>query len=101
MNQSELISIVADETDFNKVEVAHVVAAVISAITHELAMGGDVRLTGFGSFKIAESQARTGRNPSSGEKIKIAASMHARFKEAVALKEALNPVRLTGAKRRA
>jgi DNA-binding protein HU-beta len=100
MNQSELVTIVTDDTNLNRVDVAHVVESTLSAISHELAVGGDVRLLGFGSFTAAVSPARDGHNPKTGAKLKIAARVRARFKEGKGLKETLNPVRLTGARRR-
>ena len=97
MTQSELITLVADDTNLSRLEVAHAVESMFSAITHELADGGEVKLPGFGRFTAAVSPARDGRNPKTGEKIKIAARRQARFKQSRALKEMLNPVRLTGA----
>jgi DNA-binding protein HU-beta len=102
MNQSELVTIVADDTNLNRVEAALAVESMLSAIAHELAVGGDVRLMRFGRFTVALSPTREGRNPYTGEKIKIAAKRRPRFTAAKALKETINkPVRLTGARRRA
>ena len=102
MNQSELSSAVAEYTNLNKVEAAHAVEAMLSAIALELAIGGEVKLHGFGHFTAAVSPARNGRHPNTGAKIEFPARVRARFKEGKGLKETLNkPMRLTGALRRA
>ena len=98
MTQSELITLVADDTNLQRDSRSRTRSrSMFSAITHELADGGEVKLPGFGRFTAAVSPARDGRNPKTGEKIKIAARRQARFKQSRALKEMLNPVRLTGA----
>jgi DNA-binding protein HU-beta len=89
MNRKELIDAVAAKTEMKKVDVERVIEGTISAITEELANGGSVALTGFGTFATSERGERTGRNPSTGAEMKIAASRVAKFKVGSALKSAV------------
>jgi len=89
MNRKELIDAVAAKTEMKKVDVERVIEGTISAITEELANGGSVALTGFGTFATSERSERTGRNPSTGAEMKIAASRVAKFKVGSALKSAV------------
>ncbi len=75
--------------------------AMIAAIVERLCYGEEVRLKGLGIIKVEQHPARAGRNPQTGAPIQIAARRRAKFTAAKALQEALNPVRLTGAKRTA
>lgn len=63
MNKSDLISTVAGHTGMPQRDVAKSLDGIVSAITAALKQGGDVRLTGFGTFTVAERAASTGRNP--------------------------------------
>jgi DNA-binding protein HU-beta len=102
MNRTELIDIIAsDVAGMTKADAGRALESIERAITNELAIGGEVRLVGFGTFAVTTRPAREGRNPATGEKIKIAEQRRARFKMGTWLKDALNPVRLTGARRRA
>ncbi len=65
------------------------VEAVFDAITKTMARGEDVAITGFGTFRVAKRAAREGRNPKTGEKIQIAASVKPKFRAGKALKEAV------------
>lgn len=65
------------------------VEAVFAAITKSLARGEEVTVTGFGTFRTAKAAARTGRNPKTGEKLQIPASVRPKFKAGKALKEAV------------
>jgi DNA-binding protein HU-beta len=65
------------------------VEAVFDAITKTLARGEDVTITGFGTFRVAKSAARQGRNPKTGETIQIAASIKPKFRAGKALKDAV------------
>ena len=65
------------------------VEAVFDAITKTMARGEDVTITGFGTFRVAKSAARQGRNPKTGETIQIKASIKPKFRAGKALKEAV------------
>lgn len=90
MNKQDLISSVAENADISKQKAALAVDAVLEAIKGSLSSGGDVRLVGFGTFSVSERAATTGRNPRTGEPIKIPASKQAKFKPGKELKEAVN-----------
>ncbi len=90
MNKQDLVSKVAATADISKAKAAEAVDAVIGAIKGELKDGGDVRLVGFGTFSVADRAATTGRNPRTGEPIKIPASKQPKFKAGKELKEAVN-----------
>jgi DNA-binding protein HU-beta len=66
------------------------VETIIETVSDELARGGEVALAGFGKFSVSHRAARTGRNPSTGQTIQIAASKAAKFSPAAALKKRLN-----------
>ena len=86
MNKSELISAVAAKTGFTKKDVGLAIEAITSTITETLAKKDSVALIGFGTFSTSERAARDGINPSTGAKIKIAASTVAKFKVGATLK---------------
>jgi DNA-binding protein HU-beta len=94
MNKSELVEAVAKSADMTKVDAEKAINAVVETIVKTVAKGGDVALIGFGSFKPSKRAARTGKNPKTGEALKIAAttvpkfSAGATFKAAVAGKKA-------------
>ena len=90
MNKSDLIDAVAGDADVSKAEAARVVDAVIDSITRALKNGDTVTLVGFGTFQVRERAARSGRNPKTGETIKIDASKNPAFKAGKALKDAVN-----------
>lgn len=90
MNKNELISGVAGSTGLSKADASNAVDAVMDAISNALASGEEVRMTGFGTFSTANRAASTGRNPRTGEAIKIAASTRPKFKAGKALKDAVN-----------
>lgn len=90
MNKMDLISAVADETTLSKTQAAEAVDAVFSAIEVALKTKREVRLVGFGTFQTATRKASTGRNPRTGEEIKIPASTSVRFKPGKGLKDAVN-----------
>ena len=90
MNQTELITAVAECAGLTKADAAKAVEALIGTITEALTRGDEVRIAGFGSFGISESSERQGRNPQTGEAITIAASKAAKFTAAKAVKDALN-----------
>lgn len=88
MNKMELITQVAEVTEFSKKDVTKVVDAVFDTITHALHEGEKVQLVGFGNFEVRDRSARKGRNPQTGEEIDIPASRVPAFKPGKSLKEA-------------
>ena len=74
----------------SKAEAGRAVDAVISSITKALKKGDSVTLVGFGTFQVRKRAARTGRNPKTGDTIKIKASKNPAFKAGKALKDAVN-----------
>ncbi len=90
MNKQDLVEKVAKKTDVSKQKAAATVDAVIEAIKASLKKGDDVRLVGFGTFSVAQRSATTGRNPRTGEPIKIPASKQPKFKAGKELKKAVN-----------
>jgi len=90
MNKTELIDAVAESADLTKAESSRAVDAVIASVTKALKGGDAVTLVGFGTFQVRDRAARTGRNPKTGDTIKIAASKNPSFKAGKALKDAVN-----------
>lgn len=91
MNKNELIDLVAAKNaELPKAQVARIVDAVFAGIEGALKDGGEARFAGFGTFKVAHSAARTGRNPATGESIQIAASNKVKFTPGKELKDAVN-----------
>ena len=90
MNKTELIAAVAEKTGIAKKDAEAAVKAVTDTIAAELIAGNKVQLVGFGTFEVSERPAREGRNPRTGETIKIAAVKAPKFKAGSALKDALN-----------
>ena len=90
MNKSDLATAVAEAAGLSKASAAAAVDATFDAITATLKSGGEVRLTGFGSFSVSKRPARSGRNPQTGATIKIAASTQPKFKAGKGLKDAVN-----------
>jgi DNA-binding protein HU-beta len=89
MNKTELIERIAEEADVSKGEALKHFEAFEQVVTEALKGGEEVRITGFGKFSVRERKAREGRNPQTGEKIKIAASKVPTFSAGNALKEAI------------
>ncbi len=98
MNKNELIAQIAETADLTKAKAAEALDAFFDAITAALAAGDEVRLVGFGTFAVSERKATEGRNPRTGETIKIAASKQPKFKAGKTLKDAVN---VTGQKKKA
>lgn len=90
MNKSELIDEVAENTEMSKADASRAVEAVFESITKALKKNQEVRLVGFGTFHVAKRKAGTGRNPRTGEEIKIPASKLPKFKAGKGLKDAVN-----------
>ncbi len=90
MNKNDLIASVADAAELSKADATKAVDAVLSSIAKSLKKGDEVRLVGFGTFSVSKRAATEGRNPRTGEKIKIPASKQPKFKAGKALKDAVN-----------
>lgn len=90
MNKNELVASIADKTSLKKSEVEKVLKAFTETVTEELKNGEKIQLVGFGTFEVAERGEREGRNPRTGETMKIAASKAPKFKAGKALKDAVN-----------
>jgi DNA-binding protein HU-beta len=89
-NKAELIDVVAEATESSKAAAGAALDAVIDAISQALKKGEEVRLVGFGTFSVKERAAGKGRNPATGEEIKIPASKSVRFKPGAQLKTLVN-----------
>ncbi len=90
MNKNELVSAVADAAELSKADAGRAIDAAIEVIKKSLKKGDDVTLVGFGTFTVRKRAARDGRNPQTGETIKIKASKNPVFKAGKALKDAVN-----------
>ncbi len=90
MNKTELIAKVAQETQLPKGKVQAVLDGIINSIGDSLKSGDKVSFVGFGTFEVAQREARTGRNPQTGASIKIPARKVVRFKAGKQLKESVN-----------
>lgn len=90
MNKAEFVAAVAEAAELSRADAATAVDAIIGVITKALKKGDDVTLVGFGTFQVRERAARQGRNPKTGETIKINASKNPAFKAGKALKDAVN-----------
>ena len=87
MNKAQFIAALAPHFNGSKKEATHAVDIVFDTITRNMSAGNDVMINDFGKFKKVDRKARMGRNPFTGETIKIKASKKARFLPAKALKE--------------
>jgi DNA-binding protein HU-beta len=90
MNKAELVAAVAESTGMSKVDAEKAVVGVVDAVTASLVKGEKVGIPNLGTFEIRERAARDGRNPKTGEAIKIKASKAVGFKASKGLKEAVN-----------
>ncbi len=90
MNKSELVDAIAKDTGLSKKDSEAALKSFIENVSTALVKGDSVQLIGFGTFSVSERAARSGRNPSSGETITIAASKNAKFKTGKALKDRIN-----------
>ncbi len=79
MNKTELIALIAEKADLSKVSAARALDSVLDEITTAVAQGDTVTLVGFGTFKSSARAARTGKNPRTGETLKIAATTVPKF----------------------
>ena len=90
VNKNDLIAAVAETTGLQKVDATKAVEAVFDGITASLKQGTEVRLVGFGTFVVSQRAATEGRNPRTGETIKIPASKQPKFKAGKGLKDLVN-----------
>lgn len=90
MNKTELIDAMADKTGLTKKNAEAALNAFVETVSEQLVKGDKVSLVGFGTFEVSERAEREGRNPQTGETMKIAASKAPKFKAGKALKDQVN-----------
>jgi len=90
MNKAEFVGAVADSAGLSKVDAGKAVEAMMEVVKKALKKGDTISLVGFGTFAVRKRAARSGRNPRTGQTIKIKASKNPAFKAGKALKDALN-----------
>ncbi len=90
MTKAELVEFIAENADLTKADAARALEAMIEGVVKGLKTKKKVTLVGFGTFNAKRREARTGRNPQTGETVKIAARVVPGFKAGNKLKEALN-----------
>lgn len=90
MTQAELVALVAEASGLTRAMAAKAVNEMLDAVVVALRHGEEVRLAGFGTFSVTERAEREGRNPRTGESLKIAATRHPKFKPGKLLRDALN-----------
>ncbi len=90
MNKNELIAAMAEQAELSKKDAEKALKAFTDIVAEELKKDGKVQLVGFGTFEVSNRAAREGRNPQSGEVMKIAASKAPKFKAGKALKDMIN-----------
>lgn len=90
MNKQEFVSELSDKTGVAKKDIDAVLKAMPEIVTSVLKKGEKIQLVGFGTFEAGKRAARTGRNPQTGEKIKIPASKVPKFKISPAIRDAIN-----------
>src|SRR5208283_3406177 len=90
MNTTDLIAKIAEAHGVSKAQAKSIVEDIFKDIVDAVASGAEVSLSGFGKFKVKVTPEREGRNPASGEKIKIAASKKLTFSSAKSVKDLLN-----------
>lgn len=90
MTKTELIAAMAESAELTKKDSDKALSAFISIVTKELKDGNKVALPGFGTFETSERAEREGRNPQTGETMKIAACKSPKFKAGKTLKDAIN-----------
>ena len=91
MNKADLVESVRSAADITRAEAEAAVEAMVSSVMNAVSSGERVTVAGFGTFNPSARAARTGRNPQTGEPVRIAASTAVRFAPASAFKQALNP----------
>jgi DNA-binding protein HU-beta len=89
MTKEELVTKIAKDVSITKVQADRALKSVLDGVTTSLKKGRKVSFVGFGTFSIGKRKARVGRNPQTGEAIKIAAAKVPKFKAGKQLKEAV------------
>ncbi len=89
MNKAELIDAVSAKSGLTKADTDRAIKALIDTVSETLAKGDQIALVGFGTFLVRERQARSGRNPRTGETISIESAKIPAFKAGKALKDAI------------
>jgi nucleoid DNA-binding protein len=89
MNKGELIEALADKSELSKAAAGRVLDALVEIITNKVAKKEDVQLIGFGTFRAVKRAARIGKNPRTGETLKIAATTAPKFTPGAAFKAAV------------
>ena len=90
MTKADLVNAIAEQAGLSKADSEKALKAFTGAVTNALKAGEKVSLVGFGTFSVGLRAARTGKNPQTGAKIKIAAAKSPKFKAGKALKDAVN-----------
>ena len=90
MTKAELVEFIAEKADLSKADAGRALDAMMEGVTKGLKESGKVTLVGFGTFSAKKREARTGRNPQTGETVQIAARVVPGFKAGNKLKDALN-----------
>ena len=90
MYQAELVASLAEKTDLSKKDAEAALKAFTDVVAEELKKGEKIQLVGFGTFEVSERAERVGRNPQTGDEMKIPASKAPKFKAGKALKDMMN-----------
>ena len=90
MTKAEFVEAIAKKAEISKKDAEAAVKAYTEVVTEALKKGDKITLVGFGTYEVGTRSARTGRNPQTGETIKIKAAKTPKFKAGKALKDALN-----------
>lgn len=90
MNKPELVDTIARDAGLTKVDAQRALDSFTNAVQKQLKKGDDVSITGFGKFSVSKRAARTGRNPQTGESLKIKASKSPKFSAGATFKAAVN-----------
>ena len=90
MNKGQLIDAIADDAGLSKTDAGRALDSLLGTVEQTLRRGEDVSITGFGKFSVGHRAARTGRNPQTGEAVRINAAKTPRFSAGASLKQAVN-----------
>jgi DNA-binding protein HU-beta len=90
MNKTELVAAMAAKADLSKKDAEAALKAFTDVVAEQLKKGEKIQLVGFGTFEVSKRSARSGRNPRTGETMKIKASKAPKFKAGKALKDVVN-----------